>query len=830
MHIELLRLKHYKRLMMSNIQMVEWTPTKPMMVIIGSNGSGKSSLLDELTPCPARHAQFAKGGEKTLHCRHGNSRYVLHSVYDRGTGHHSFKKDDVELNPGFTYAVQEDLVWQEFGMARDLHELLTGRTRFTHLSTAKRREWLTRMSTIDLDYAFEISNAIRKEHRNQLGVIDHITRRLSKENLDLLDDASLNLKRGELKRLTERVNRLFQERTPGKNAQFRSVGEAQSQLDDIIGKAKQLLRRYPVLSGAVCVTGRDGYQSQVNAQQQEYRAVQAVVDHLVEELEKLRSSTPQSVDRMSPEEIQALRDQHKELCEEAEYFSSKFQTYTGVLPVVTLSMYGDPSAKLTDAFDRWYTLLQTIPENADGFMNNQTANENRTRLEDLKGKRRQIEDLQLQTARRISTLKGCEHVVCPSCTHEFRPGVSATEQSDLEAKLAKVSDALTRIEAEIKTLEQYMEQYQEYSGYAYNFMQLTKDHSELQLVWEHCAETLLMYRTPRKHSTAVIEWHEAMQRYIGAEQAIDKARNIEHRLKVIEAIDLDVVGYMQQRTTELETEITDRSLEMAGRSSDLQMYQRSGRSIEAFVEEANKLADEYSALMSKYQDHAEFLLDKAFEEEIQASQIQLADAQRVLSAMERRETELRMLETEVETATLVHSDLGLLAKAMSPNGGIIGRYLLGFLQGVTSIVNAVIEEVWTYPMEVLPSKVEKEELDYKFPLKVAGGAVMAADIELGSDSQLEMVNFAFRIAAIKFLGLEDFPLFLDEFGRTFDEQHRANSIPFISRFIELGTFNQVFFISHYSTVHGAFNQAEILVLDPTNIVVPTDFNKNVRLA
>lgn len=829
MHIELLRLKHYKRLMMSNIQMVEWTPTKPMMVIIGSNGSGKSSLLDELTPCPAKHAQFAKGGEKTLHCRHNNSRYVLHSVYDRGTGHHSFIKDDVELNPGFTFSVQEELVWQEFGMARDIHELLTGRTRFTHLSTAKRREWLTRMSTVDLDYAFEVSNAISKEHRNQLGVISHITKRLSKENLDLLDDATLNLKRADLRRLTDRVNKLFQERTPGKHAQFRSVGEAQSQLDALIGKAKLLLKRYPVLSGSVRVAGRDGYLEQVNAQQQEYRAVQAVVDHLVEELEKMRQSTPQTMDRMTPEEIQALRDQHKELCDEAEFFSSKFKEYTGVIPVVSLSMYGDPSAKLTDAFDRWYTLLQTIPENADGFMNNQTANENRARLDDLKGKRRQIEDLQLQTARRISTLKGCEHVVCPSCTHEFRPGVSATEQSELESKLEKVSDALTRIEAEIKTLEQYMEQYQDYSGYAYNFLQLTKDHSELQLVWEYCAETLLMYRTPRKHSTAVIEWHEAMQRYIHAELAIDKARNIEKRLKVIEEIDLDVVGYMQQRTHALETEITDRSLEMAARSSDLQMYQRSGKSIEAFVEEANRLADEYSSLMVKYQTHAEFLLDRAFDEEIQATQLQLAEAQRTLSAMERRETELRMLESEVDTATQVHSDLGLLAKAMSANGGLIGRYLLGFLQGVTSIMNAVIEEVWTYPMEVLPSKVEKEELDYKFPLKVAGGAVVAADIELGSDSQLEMVNFAFRIAAIKFLGLESFPLYLDEFGRTFDEQHRANSIPFIARFIELGTFNQIFFISHFESTHGAFNTAEFFVMDPTNVTVPEVYNKNVIL-
>ncbi|MOA12203.1 hypothetical protein D3C78_1321760 [compost metagenome] len=169
----------------------------------------------------------------------------------------------------------------------------------------------------------------------------------------------------------------------------------------------------------------------------------------------------------------------------------------------------------------------------------------------------------------------------------------------------------------------------------------------------------------------------------------------------------------------------------------------------------------------------------------------------------------------------------MLIKALSPNGGLLGRYLLGFLQGVTAMVNAVIDEVWTYPLEVLPSKVDKDELDYKFPLKVAGGAVMASDIADGSDSQLEMVNFGFKWALLKFMGLDDMPLLLDEFGRTFDETHRANLIPFISRLIENGQVRQIFYISHFESTHGAFNQSEVMVLDPTNITVPEAFNKNV---
>ncbi|MBW6072867.1 hypothetical protein, partial [Pseudomonas aeruginosa] len=59
------------------------------------------------------------------------------------------------------------------------------------------------------------------------------------------------------------------------------------------------------------------------------------------------------------------------------------------------------------------------------------------------------------------------------------------------------------------------------------------------------------------------------------------------------------------------------------------------------------------------------------------------------------------------------------------------------------------------------------------------------------------------------------------------EQHRANLIPFISRLIENGQFKQVFFISHFQSTHGAFNNTEVVVINPTNITVPEAYNKNV---
>ena len=242
--------------------------------------------------------------------------------------------------------------------------------------------------------------------------------------------------------------------------------------------------------------------------------------------------------------------------------------------------------------------------------------------------------------------------------------------------------------------------------------------------------------------------------------------------------------------------------------------------------EINQIIQGYQDWRARGMRHVEWLLDKAYENEIKDYQIKLAQGTHTLSVLTQREMTLRVLEGEVENAREVQSDLNLLIKALSPNGGLLGRYLMGFMQGVTTLVNAYISEIWTYKMEVLPSKVEKDELDYNFPLSISDGSVMAPDISRGSDSQLEMVDFSFTQAMRKFLKLEHFPLFLDEFGRTFDEQHRDNLIPFIARLIENGQHQQIFFISHYISTHGAFNQAEFMVLDPTNVTVPEIYNKN----
>ena len=828
MYIQLVRLDRYTRLMLKNIQSFEWTPTKNLMVIIGSNGSGKSSLLGELSPLPSHHSEFDGGGGKLVHCSHRGMQYVCESKYgEKGTGRHSFIRDGVELNTGGTYQIQLDLCKEEFGLQQDIQDILTGRTKFSQLVATKRRDWLTRMSPVDLGFAFRLFAKVNEASKAEKTIITHTNKRLANENVDVLSDNDTTRLRQERQRLTDRVNQLFLHRQPGKKQQFQNLAEARTELDHIMTTAKQLLRVHPRLSDNVRVLDKGDYTREVNGRLSTLQATQAVIDRLMEELETIRATVPAQLDKTSPEEIHELQVQLAQYALEAERHVGVMNLYVGDIPLCKTGLFGDQQARLDDAFDRAYTLAMTIPNNDDGELSTAIAQTKRTELQELKTKLRSVEEFISEGLRRVATLKGCDHVQCPNCQHTFVPGVNPNDIPAIEEKVRRATAVEEQVTLSIKSVEDYLERFNEYSGYVQQFQLITRDHRDFQPVWEWMVGRGKLFRTPKPGTSELVQWHTAQKAMIESEIQLEYVKQLTARLKVIEAIDFDAAGYMVQKAAALETEINNKLLSQQATRKSLEAYVHSGNEIDNYVAAVTRLMDQYESWRNRAIANAEFLLDRAFEIEIDATHQQLAVVGNQLREAERRETEIKLLEETVDDATDAFNDLQALSKALSPKGGLIGQYMLGFLQGVTQLVNTIIGEVWTYPMEVLPAKVDRDELDYKFPLRVANGAVEAPDIDFGSDSQKEIVNFAFRVAMMKFMGYDDFPLMLDEFGRTFDEQHRANLIPFVSRLIELGQFQQIFFISHFESTHGAFNQAEIMVLDPTNVTVPEIYNKNV---
>ena len=87
--IEEITVYGYKRLALSESKRLTIRP-KDIHLILGTNGSGKSSIMSLLTPIPPNRKDFTEDGYKEILVRYGEH---LYRIYSQGL-HHTIQRDN----------------------------------------------------------------------------------------------------------------------------------------------------------------------------------------------------------------------------------------------------------------------------------------------------------------------------------------------------------------------------------------------------------------------------------------------------------------------------------------------------------------------------------------------------------------------------------------------------------------------------------------------------------------------------------------------------------------------------------------------------------------
>ena len=96
----------------------------------------------------------------------------------------------------------------------------------------------------------------------------------------------------------------------------------------------------------------------------------------------------------------------------------------------------------------------------------------------------------------------------------------------------------------------------------------------------------------------------------------------------------------------------------------------------------------------------------------------------------------------------------------------------------------------------------------------------------------EIIDLAFVAVSMKYLGLANYPFFLDEFATALDPAHRQSAYKAIDHIIQSSNYSQVYLVSHYQEGYSALTGSEVLVLCDNNVQMPEHltYNKHVTMS
>ncbi len=813
MKIEYLKLYNFKRFALNSIKSFTYTPELKTQLILGTNGSGKSSLLNELSPLPARSKDFYDGGYKEIHISHNNHKYKLCNHYNNK---HSFIKDDEELNTGGTLSVQKALVFQEFRLNDKLHEILTGKINFCDMSVSDRRKWFTELSNNDYNYILSVYDKI-KEKYNTLNTELKITRQLIvQEELKIIDDEQIENVKNRLSELDSLIKKLSTLKTHvdfDERNLINQLNVIQNELtvstDKILHLRQNINYHYIHYNPISNYNDRKTELSSIlyHSQQELNSKIQnyTTLENQLKELESQKSYDEILKELENIGEQQRLLENEYCSLENIETIYKHFLSIKDTLVNILIELESNSDLRYSKEN---YKVIQDKLELLNTSLNNKSVLESKLR--------RIIYDQE-------NSLKN-HQVECPNCSHKWIPGYNIEIYESTKSELENLLESIKKDNEEKDRLIEYKNNLIDYFNKYKMLLDIFKSYENLNFIYDS-----LKIDIQNNPSLAVNKIHflesQIKQAYEFYNLEVSKKelkQLIENKEKDLDTIKTKIIEDLKKYELEIKL-LTEQEnnykKELDLLNKQIQNYESINKGIiyiEDKLKNYNSLSKDYLTL--KINEGINHIINPLLSETI--------ELQNKLSSIHSQKSYVESLKNKVLELEKDYNASKILMEVLSPKTGIIAESLINFINDIIAYITDLVNEVWTYRIEIVPIEIDNENdsLDYRFSLKVDNNDPIE-DISKGSNGIKEIINLAFKICVLFYLDFKGYPLYLDEFGSSFDSQHRLNANKIIHKLINDDNFSNIFMISHYEESYGSLNNTDIIVLDSSNINLTTkNFN------
>ena len=795
--------------------------------IIGTNGSGKSSVLRLLSGLPPHHTEFKSGGKYVLTFDHRGIVYQTSCDFTNKPKY-SFVRfitdgQFEELNPGHTLTVQYELCERIIGMTPALFDILIGEVKFENMSATVRRDWLMKLSGGDMDYAMGVFKRLKTHHRDLTGGLKLVNQRIAIESGNVISDEEVEAAKKQCQYLKDLLSFLMEQKQPNlpdlpkiekqrKDAidRFRKIGEQ-------VGAIGACKPNY--LNGCDNIDAVSDFISNLNFQKE---FLGKSLESIAKEIEKVQNFLD-SLASSNASDLQGLIDHVTSL-------KTQRDAIVGMLTLVPYEAKGyDYEAAISAFYGVLVECYNSMPENPNQMYSSELLNIAETDMHVVRMEHeRWTSDINRLNAE-IEALKKSPKSECPQCHHVWSPG---HHDLHIKEKNRELEIAISRFEntsAHIQELSAYIEKARTYRHYRIQINRVISGNPKFSLLWKHISDI-------ESSTCSHVAIEQVINTCLQQSAMLSKAYKLDQEIERYE----NAIAHSQDMSQSQGNFQDQRLLEL---ESSWETTHSKLKEIETIHREATKFLQ-----VAKQMSFALIELDQAKAEidELTETQINCIRNSVINQGIRENQSALAHCENDLNQALSVKGILDdlkrqkvdlekqievskLMLDELNPTDGLIAEEMNSFIHSFVEELNDRIKEIWEHDLKVLPCGINSGELDYRFPLSVNGNAPVSPDFSVKTSlGQRDMVNLAFRLSFYVFLDMFDYPLWLDELAPSFDEQHRFNIMNFVKAHVDSNRCSQMFMVSHYVSAHGMFTNAEICIMDDSNLINKPDvFNQHV---
>lgn len=840
MFIEHVTLQLYKPLLFGGITGIDFPVTEQVLCVIGNNGSGKSSLLAELTPLPSVSSSYEKGGFKRLTIAHDGYTYIVSSTFEGKSGIHSFIKEGVELNESGTSGVQTELVEREFGLNESFKQLCRGVVDICDMPIPNRKKFFYGCYPSDLSFLIDKHKSVCSEIRNIGANIKMLLQRKAEIESEMIPTEAYQALSVKLDRLLETKEALLQQKatystrleqcmmdpTYDPDAPELNPEELLHQLFTFQREVGIAKHNHPGVSSKDAQTKVVQLVEQITHLDKDEHQLDIDIQNLVAEVDRFeRLSREMSTDHITT--------QHHKIQEYKKTLEALVQDPKVPLVPKELLLHVNQSS-LQDwimgitaplvhpkEFSDWMTKHHEVEQILLGSrMEQEQLNRERIRIEQ-----------QLPLSGITSFKVGCVET-CPA--RQAAQTTYDTLNKELMQVTAKLKDLTSGIEqraVEFKALTQQIESQKDNQVYC---TRILSELSELAKYFEGDLLSLLIEnpsgvynRYLRLYDQACIkervqELTNTLEREERTLATLYQAK--QEKEKLLEQFNSDKINHLDKLKDKY-AKIKETKTQL---SSILIGYKKIAQQSSTFQQLEQYI---YQTLQTaQINANAQW-----FEEAITGIDVLVNTIEHELvstkSILKQQESFRIRIHQEItpNLAKLNEELLKLkeLEQVLSPISGISHVHMVRFLNQIIHHTNLILSSVWNYEMDIEPFK-EEHTLEYQFKINLQNRGTVVDQVL--SKSQKEIVNFALFKALYHVRKLGDtLPFKLDEIDSGMTPHHRSALLSLLSEIISLGHITQLILVNHHSTLFSGFPQAQIVVLDPEGIILPNEYNTQVTI-